>query len=429
MSIREVVGSGIDWIGDIPKHWRMSRIKEETKSLESGRRPPDEPEDVLSIGGEHIQDGCFYLANPRYVSISTYSSSRGKIRIGDTLVVKDGATIGKCMYVDSLPSEKMLLNEHVYRLKTDKFNYYWIASDGAQNWFRSNNMSTAQESISQDVIYSLPVPVPTVAEKEAIAAYLDEKTAIIEARVAVLEQKLVAYKRLKLSVINRAVTRGLDMQSKLKDSGIDWIGRIPGAWNQLRLGDLVGRGVTYGIVKLDDRDELGVKVLRCSDVLFGHIDTSDVVSVSQKLSEEYSRTILRGGEVLVNVRGTLGGCAVVDEKLAGWNIAREVAMLDIRENVADKRFVMYLLLSPVFKRYVAENLSGAVYVGINIDSLVKFNMPIPPLSEQHAIADHLDAECAKIDKMAELVTREIELYRKLKRSLINEVVTGKRTVV
>ena len=104
-------------------------------------------------------------------------------------------------------------------------------------------------------------------------------------------------------------------------------------------------------------------------------------------------------------------------------------MLDIRENVADKRFVMYLLLSPVFKRYVAENLSGAVYVGINIDSLVKFNMPIPPLSEQHAIADHLDAECAKIDKMAELVTREIELYRKLKRSLINEVVTGKRTVV
>ena len=426
--MKKLVFSGIEWIGKIPTDWRMSRIKEESRSLESGRRPPDDSEEVLSIGGEHIQDGHFFLENPRYVSEETYRSSRGKIKIGDTLVVKDGATIGKCMYVDSLPSDRMLLNEHVYRLSTDKYNYYWLASDGAQDWFRSNNMSTAQESISQDVINSLPVPVPSAEEKSKIASYLDAKTSEINVQIALLKKKSDAHERLKTSVINRAVTRGLDPKVKLKDSGIDWVGRIPDGWKTLRIGDLVSRGVTYGIVKLGEHENSGVKVLRCSDVLFGHIDTSGVVSVSQDLSEEYSRTILRGGEVLVNVRGTLGGCAVVDNRMAGWNIAREVAMLDVRDCIADKRFVMYVLLSPVFSRYVAENLSGAVYVGINIDSLVKFSMPIPTLSEQRAIADYLDAECAKIDKMAALVTREIELYKNLKRSLINEVVTGRREV-
>ena len=426
--MKKLVFSGIEWIGKIPTDWRMSRIKEESRSLESGRRPLDDSEEVLSIGGEHIQDGHFFLENPRYVSEETYRSSRGKIKIGDTLVVKDGATIGKCMYVDSLPSDRMLLNEHVYRLSTDKYNYYWLASDGAQDWFRSNNMSTAQESISQDVINSLPVPVPSAEEKSKIASYLDAKTSEINVQIALLKKKRDAHERLKTSVINRAVTRGLDPKVKLKDSGIDWVGRIPDGWKTLRIGDLVSRGVTYGIVKLGEHENSGVKVLRCSDVLFGHIDTSGVVSVSQDLSEEYSRTILRGGEVLVNVRGTLGGCAVVDNRMAGWNIAREVAMLDVRDCIADKRFVMYVLLSPVFSRYVAENLSGAVYVGINIDSLVKFSMPIPTLSEQRAIADYLDAECAKIDKMAALVTREIELYKNLKRSLINEVVTGKREV-
>lgn len=198
--------SGVDWIGKIPAGWEIMRLKTVWSNAETGKRPTDDDEDVLSIGGEHIQDGTFCLDNPRYVSANTYRCSKGKISVGDLLIIKDGATIGKCMYVHNMPADKMLLNEHVYRLCVEKFYYYWLESSGAQYWFRSNNMTTAQESIPQNTLYALPTIIPPVNERKAIVAYLDEKTAAIDSRVSVLTREIELYKKLKRSLINEVVT-------------------------------------------------------------------------------------------------------------------------------------------------------------------------------------------------------------------------------
>lgn len=201
--IKKAVTEGLE--GET-RDWNFGRLKEQIKTLESGKRPSNDKEEVLSIGGEHIQNGHFYLEHEMYVSEQTYSNSFGKIALGDILVVKDGATIGKCMYVDTMPHEKMLINEHVYRIVASKYYYYYIVSPMGQYWFRSRNMSSAQESIKQNTILNLPVPVPPLSEQRAIADYLDEKCAKIDAIVANINQQIEKYKLLRRALINEVVT-------------------------------------------------------------------------------------------------------------------------------------------------------------------------------------------------------------------------------
>ena len=190
---------------------------------------------------------------------------------------------------------------------------------------------------------------------------------------------------------------------------------VPENWIGIKIKDLVLRDVTYGIVKLGKEDPEGVKVLRCSDVKPGYLVTDTVRTVEKSLSDQYSRTILQGGEIVINVRGTLGGCAIVPKELDGYNIAREVAMIAIPECL-NKEYVQNCLLSPLFWGFMQCNLRGIAYKGLNISLLKDFVLPIPPLDHQ-----------AKIVEKTKEVLAAIEEYEILENRLetINQGITGK----
>jgi type I restriction enzyme, S subunit len=202
----------------------------------------------------------------------------------------------------------------------------------------------------------------------------------------------------------------------MKDSGIEWIGEIPEHWDLTRLSELSSRAITYGIVKLGEEDEMGVKVLRCSDVKPGYIDDSHIRTVKKVLSDEYNRTILEGGEVIINVRGTLGGCAIVPYDYAGYNISREVAVVPV--STACNRYVMYCLLSASFSSYQDYSLRGVIYIGLNINLLSRYQMQQPPMNEQQDIADYLDIKCSKIDFVIGKKQTVIDKLTEYKKSLI-----------
>lgn len=208
--ISEVVTHGLPHHN--PANYRTLRLKDIVSSFETGKRETTSIEEVLSIGGEHIQNGKFFLENPRYVSKEFYNSNNGKIKIGDTLVVKDGATIGKSMFVDSLPSEQMLLNEHVYRLEPNRlfclpiYLYYIINSTATQEYFRAMNMSTAQESITRITMNSLPISLPPLEEQQEIVAYLDERCKRLDRLVEAIDRKIELLGSLKKSLIEEVVT-------------------------------------------------------------------------------------------------------------------------------------------------------------------------------------------------------------------------------
>lgn len=208
--ISEVITKGLPHHD--PATFRSLRLKDILFSFESGKRVATNQNEVLSIGGEHIQNGKFFLDNPRYVTEKLYASSNGKIKLGDTLVVKDGATIGKSMYVKDLPEPKMLLNEHVYRLESYTsicmpiYLYFIISNSSTQDYFRAMNMSTAQESITKGTMGNLPIALPRLTEQKEIVDYLDERCGRIDRIVEAIGRKIELLEALRKSIIEEVVT-------------------------------------------------------------------------------------------------------------------------------------------------------------------------------------------------------------------------------
>ena len=142
------------------------------------------------------------------------------------------------------------------------------------------------------------------------------------------------------------------------------------------------------------------------------------------LSEQYSRTILKGGEILVNVRGTLGGVAVVPSEMAGWNVSREVAVVPIDRKKIDTKFISYFIASGISQKWFGGVQKGAAYVGINIKDLRLLPVSVPPFSEQHTIVAKLDALSAETKQLEGIYERKLAALEELRRSVLQKAFAG-----
>lgn len=175
---------------------------------------------------------------------------------------------------------------------------------------------------------------------------------------------------------------------------------IPESWKWVRLRGLCQTDISYGIIKLGEEDPKGVRVLRCSDVKENYIVPDFVRTVEETLSQQFSRTILQGGEIVINVRGTLGGCAVVPHEMCGYNVAREVAVIRQCDSV-NAQYIVFLLLSGYFQKYMFHELRGIAYKGLNMGTLALLPVPLPPLAEQKRIVARLEEIlplCKRLDR-------------------------------
>lgn len=175
----------------------------------------------------------------------------------------------------------------------------------------------------------------------------------------------------------------------------------PAGWVWTEIQDVLAtnRDVSYGVIKLGDQPKSGgVSTLRCSDVRPGFIDLSNVRKVSADIEADYERTRLSGGEVVINIRGTLGGVALITPLLKGFNVAREVAVVPIAPAISGE-FMVYLMLSPYFWDHIQNNLRGIAYKGLNLGTLRELPIPLPPVAEQQRIVAEVDRLLAICDEL------------------------------
>lgn len=431
--MRVMKDSGVEWIGEIPKEWEVCRFKN-VAQLFTGNSIKDDDK----MNYEDATEARPYLATKDIdVIFSTANYDNGlyvkrdditfKVApVGSTLMCIEGGSAGRKK--TKLIQDVSFVNKlccFQSEIVSESYLYYFVCSPNYEKEF-NNNITGLIGGVSVSVLKNIPFLLPPPEQQHRISSYLDNRCAKIDAIIAreqVIIEKLKAYK---FSIITEVVTKGLNPKVTMKDSGIEWIGEIPEHWDLTRLSELCSRAITYGIVKLGEEDDTGVKVLRCSDVKPGYIDDSHIRTVKKVLSDEYSRTILEGGEVIINVRGTLGGCAIVPYDYAGYNIAREVAVVPV--STACNRYVMYCLLSTSFSSYQDYSLRGVIYIGLNINLLSRYQMQQPPINEQQDIADYLDIKCSKIDSAIDKKQAVIDKLTEYKKSLIYEVVTGKKEV-
>lgn len=197
---------------------------------------------------------------------------------------------------------------------------------------------------------------------------------------------------------------------------------LPGGWEWNLLRDLLNpeRDISYGVIKLGVEPKSGgIPVLRCSDVKPGFIMLEDVRKVAEDIESEYLRTRLQGGEILLNIRGTLGGVALVGRDLIGYNVAREVAVVPVSSNLLGT-YIVLVMQSNYFWEAILAGLRGIAYKGLNLSELRLFAIPVPPMAEQARIVTKVNELMSLCDQLKCRITKSSRIKQKLADTLVEQ---------
>lgn len=400
--------SHIDWCPVIPDHWEEKRIKD-IAFLQSGN----------SITAMDIAEEGKY---PVYGGNGLRGYTNNYTNDGDyVLIGRQGALCGNINYAYG----KFYATEHavVVYTKNEEITYWLGETLKAANLNRLS-MTAAQPGLAVSTLNIQFIPYPPRKERIRIANYLAEKCTEIDTQVSLLTSKRDAYLRLKKSIINHVVTHGLNPNVKMKDSGIEWIGEVPEHWEVKRMKDIcdyISRGSTPGYV-----DEDYQKVMNQGTFSKGWIDESNIRYTKVGKSGAH----IKKGDLLMASTGggVLGKILYFDSIDENYYADSHVTIMRNSKGINSMKFLFYHF-SLRFDEINATMTKGSTnQTELQRYELLSHKVAIPPLPEQHAIATYLDDKCAKIDTILSNLNKQISCYGDLKRSLIDEVITGKRAV-
>ena len=369
------------------------------------------------------------LSEDSFKSLPFYIAETAKLEEGDLLFARSGATAGKTFLYSSLPNGAcyagyLIRARFNKKVVLPKFVSYYTKSTDYINWKNRYCIQTTIQNISAEKYYQLPIGIPSLTVQQRIVDCLDEKTLAIDSRTELLGRKKDAYVRLKKAIINRAVNRGLDENVKLKDSGVEWIGMIPEHWEVKRTKELctfISRGATPTYV-----DEGEYKVMNQAIFSTGSLN-HDIVRYSSYMKTESN---IRKGDLIIASTGggVLGKLYFFEEEDSDFYADTHVTIVRNDKGTFHVKF-LYYLLSHQFDMINAFMAKGSTnQTELQRDQLLSYELAVPPLKEQQAIITYLDEQCTKIDAAIVNIDKQIDALKRLKRSLINEVITGQRAV-
>ena len=394
--------STIDWAPFIPNDWEEKRIKD-ISHLQSGNG-------ITSDDIDHIGLYPVYGGNGLRGYTDNYTNDGDYVLIG-----RQGALCGNINYA----KDKFYASEHavvVYPYCKDE-NTIWLGETLRAANLNRLSASAAQPGLAVSALNFVKIPYPPESQRERIGEYLDEKCGEIDGQVALLEKKRDAYARLKVSIINKAVTHGLNPDVSMRPSGIDWIGDIPAHWSLKRFKEFAytikGKGSDYLDEPTTETDiVLTLEVLRQERPNF--YNYAIVADRDQHCTKDDLVIIWDGAGVGEFLRAKDG---VLSSTIAKINVDESKVLKD------------YLWQWRYMIEYRLKKIpTGMGIPHLNPTLLNQYLLAVPPLAEQRAIADYLDKKCGEIDAVVENLDKQIDAYKRLKKSLINEVVTGKRAV-
>lgn len=409
---RKIKDSGVEWIGEIPEEWKIKKLKF-VASIKSG-------EGITS--NDLSEDGEFevYGGNGVLGRCNTYNVEGSKLIIG-----RVGALCGNVRYVN----KKLYVSDNalILSLKDGEINqYYYYLLDGA-NLGRLNT-SNAQPLITGTKVLNLYIPDIDRESQFNIANYLDKKCSKIDETIEKEKQVMEKLKEYKQSVITEAVTKGLNLNVKMKDSGVEWIGEIPEHWENRKLKTLLLEAMKYGANESGEiYDENEPRYIRITDItLDSKLKDEGKLSLPLDIAKPY---LLEDGDILFARSGaTVGKSFIFKEEYGLSAFAGYLIKAKLNKNIAIPQFVFYYTLSNSYNEWKKRIFIQATIQNIGADKYSNMNVAIPTINEQQQIVDYLDKKCSSIDKLISNKEKLIEKLTEYKKSLIYECVTGKREV-
>ncbi|TVZ23457.1 type I restriction enzyme S subunit [Dokdonia sp. Hel_I_63] len=428
----EYKDSGIEWLDEIPENWKLDRIKNiGTVKARVGWK--------ALKASEYVKTGYFFLSTPNIKKVNIdyknvnyitkeryYESPEIMLKDGDILLVKDGSTLGIVNIITNLEAEGTVNSSiGVLRLKKqhNKYFYYFLKSNYLQNIIGLKKEGMGVPHLFQKDINNFTLSIPPLKEQTQIANYLDVKTTAIDKKVNLLQQKIKHYKAYRKTLINETVTKGLDKTVKLKDSGIDWIGEIPEHWEVKRIKDIFNT-LAGGTPSTKEKSFwIGeIPWIPSGAVQNGEVNSSVIKSyISEEALLKTSTKMARKDSILIALTGAT--CSNIGYLNFDTTINQSIVSIDSNQKYTSHRYYFYFLISA--KEKIRTLMTGGAQGGINQGDVKYFKICFTSKTEQQQIADYLDAKTATIDKIVKNIETQIVTLKELRKTLINEVVTGK----
>ena len=414
--------SGIAWIGEIPEHWKVKKLGH--LYIPRNEKVSDQDYPALSVT---MQGVLLQLEN---VAKTNDGDNRKLVKIGDFAINSRSDRRGSCG-ISKYDGSVSLINTVLIPINDmNPVFYEWLFhsslfSDEYYRWGHGivNDLWTTKWQEMKNI----QIVAPPLQEQQSIAAYLDQKCGEIDELITLQEKMITKLQSYKQSVITEAVTKGLDKNVPLKDSGIEWIGEIPEHWICTVFKRFLLEPMQYGANEpAEECNYYDPRYIRITDIKDdGTLRDDTFKSLPLGKAKEYMLT--KGDLLFARSGATVGKTFLYKEDYAAC-FAGYLIKARCNKNKLVPNFVFYYTLSNVYQNWKNSIFIQSTIQNIGADKYSVMPIIVPPLSEQQAIADYLDQRCSEIDELISIKQQKIEKLKEYKKSLIFECVTGKRKV-
>jgi len=420
------------FIKNIPRHWKVDRIKDVIHDYHGGSTPRSDSQnwekgDIVWITPTDFQkykEKLLFDSERKITEIGLKSCST-KIVPKNTIIMCSRASVGDVRIAGTeLCTNQGFINFIVDDTIFFKFLFY-IIKGHLGDYFNEIAPGTTYKEISGTKAVIEKIPIPPFTEQKLISAYLDKTTAVINKAVSIKKEQLNKLEELKKSIIYKAVTKGLDDSVEMKDSGIEWIGEIPEEWEVKRIKRILVQ-CDYGISE-STGDNGNIKILKMGNIEDGSLNENNIKYV------DFVRDnlLLQKGDILYNRTNShdiVGKAAIYDKNKSNYSFASYLVRLRTDESM-NPYFLNYYINTPQFLDYARKLAIPSVQqANLNPTRYCQMFVPIPDLMVQSKIVLHINSKFKELSTASEKITLQIEKLEQYKKSLIHECVTGKRRI-
>ena len=429
--------SGIEWLGEIPAHWEVVRLKYHAQFDNSGIWG-DEPETCdapipVARTADISIDGRINFQDMPMRCLSAAEMKAYKCRPGEIIVVKSSGSVsnvvtGKAALVtQEMPTfsfSNFLLRVIPSQVVWDsRFLYAFLTSHMVRKRIELMVSGTTYPNLKVSEYRGFEVPLPNRPEQRAIANFLDRETAKIDGLVEKKERLIELLKEKRIALISHAVTKGLDPNVPMKDSGIEWLGNIPAHWMVRKWSHCCQ--IAEGQVPPADEQYRDRVLIAPNHVESGtgkiiKLETADAQGA---VSGKY---LVRPGDIIYSkIRPALNKACIAT---GDWLCSADMYPVRISDRSLKPRFLLYYILSEAFVKLMVDESMRVAMPKVNRETLTAAPVLVPKQDEQDAIVQHLDRETAKIDALIGKIEKAIGLLKEYRTALISAAVTGKMDV-
>lgn len=428
----EYKDSGMEWIGQIPKKWEVKPLKFASELNPEALPENTDPDYILKyIDIGNVSLGTLVSEPTEMKFCNSPSRARKIVKNGD-IIISTVRTYLKAILLITNPDPNLIVSTGFAVIRSSLFNnpkylYYAVRSTNFIEAVMAHSEGIGYPAINTSVLGKLPILIPSSIEQQDIVNFLDRETSKIDTLIEKKQRLIELLEEKRSALISHAVTKGLDLDVKMKDLGVEWIGDIPDQWDVSKLGAKCSIKARIGWkgLKASEYVEEGYIFLSTPNIKNRDIDFNNINFISEERYLESPEIMLEVGDVLIAKDGsTLGITNVVKYLPDKTTVNSSIAVIRPFKD-CNSIYLNYFLQSSYTQNVIQRMKGGMGVPHLFQADLRNFTILCPPLSEQQLIANFLDSETEKIDTFINKISAQIEKLKEYRTALISAAVTGK----